>query len=406
MLHVKTPEEALGIIREAFTADKPPCIGVSIQEALGQTLAENIVSDKYVPDFTRSTVDGYAVFARDTFGSSESIPAILQLSGEIKMGEDAARPLGRDTCVSVPTGGSIPDGADAMVMLEHTEVYGDGTIGINKPVAPGDNLIFRGDDVSPGKNLFKRGHVMTPHDIGSLAALGITKVTVSRKPVVGIVSTGDELIDFTKTPEKGQIRDVNSVMLEAVIVKAGGQPRLYGIIRDDEEALSVAMTQAVSDCDAVLISGGSSVGTKDATARIIETKGHLLFHGIAMKPGKPTILGNVDGKPVFGLPGHPVASYIVSQLFVRPLLGFLTGRKEKDHHITANLSEAMPSNHGRAEYIGVILENAEDGVTARPIHGKSGLITSLADSDGYICIPRDCEGLTKGAKVSVKLWNS
>ena len=406
MLHVKTPEEASCIIKEAFGTKKPPCVDVSIHEALGRTLAQNIVSDEYVPDFTRSTVDGFAVSARDTFGSSESIPAILQLAGEIKMGEEAAQPLKSDTCVSVPTGGFVPDGADAVVMLEHTEDYGDGTIGIVKSAAPGDNLIFRGDDVSPGKTLLTCGHVLTPHDIGALAALGIAEVAVSRKPVVGIISTGDELIDFTKTPQKGQIRDVNSVMLEAVIAGTGGTSRLYGIVLDDIDALSSALTRAVSDCDAVLISGGSSVGAKDATARIIESKGQILLHGIAMKPGKPTILGVINDKPIFGLPGHPVASYIVSQLFVRPLLSFLTGRREKHYHVTAYLDEALPSNHGRAEYIGAILENSGDAVTARPIHGKSGLITSLADSFGYICVPRDCEGLPKGAQVSVTRWNS
>ncbi len=405
MLHVKTPEEALEIIHEAFGGIKPHPVSVPIRDALGRTLAENVTSDEYVPDFTRSTVDGFAVFARDTFGSSESIPAILQLDGEIIMGEDAPGPLRKDACMSVPTGGSVPDGADAVVMLEYTEDYGDGTIGIVSPAAPGDNLIFRGDDVSPGDTLFSSGHVLTPHDIGSLAALGIAGVKVSQMPVVGIISTGDEVVDFTATPAKGQVRDVNSVMLEAFITETGGQAKIFGIIKDNEDALSAMISRAVSECDVVLISGGSSAGAKDATAGIIENKGRLLLHGIAMKPGKPTILGIIDGKPVFGLPGHPVAAYIVSQLFVRTLLELITGRRADRLHITARLVEAVPSNHGRAEYMGVVLEKDGETLTACPVHGKSGLITSLSNSDGYICIPRDCEGFPKGSEVLVMPWN-
>ncbi len=406
MLYVKTPEEALSIIEETFGNIKPASKRVPLGHALGKILASDIVSDEYVPDFTRSTVDGYAVFARDTFGSSESIPAILQLTGEVLMGEDAVHPLTNGTCLSVPTGGSVPEGADAVVMLEHTEDYGDGTIGIIGPVAPGDNLIFRGDDVAPGKLLLEAGHVLTPHDIGALAALGISSVSVSKSPVVGIISTGDELVDFAQTPAKGQIRDVNSVMLEALINDTGGQAKQYGIVRDNETALTDVVSAAVSDCDVVLISGGSSVGAKDATSRIIENKGRLLFHGIAMKPGKPTILGIIDGKPVYGLPGHPVAAYIVSQLFVRPLLALITGWRVNQRQIAARLSESIPSNHGRAEYMGVKLDGDGLNISARPIHGKSGLITSLTGTDGYICIPRDCEGLPKGAEVAVMLWNS
>jgi molybdopterin molybdotransferase len=238
-----------------------------------------------------------------------------------------------------------------------------------------------------------------------LAALGITSVRVSVKPLFGILSTGDELVDFTEKPEKGKIRNVNSVLLEAAVRQSGGLTKSYGIIRDDEEALFNAVQAAASECQAVLISGGSSVGIRDVTARVIEKQGRLLFHGIAMKPGKPTILGSIGDKPVFGLPGHPVAAYFAAQLFIVPLAGLMMGRREKKFSIMAKLSEAISSNHGRAEYIGVILDNGGEMPTAHPIHGKSGLITSLSGSDGYICISRDCEGLPKGADISVILWN-
>jgi molybdopterin molybdotransferase len=404
LLHVKTPEEALRLIRENFG----PCISderIPLTESVGRTLAEDICAEEFVPDFNRSTVDGFAVYARDTFGSSDSMPAILQKAGEVAMGSPAPCPLQKGKCLSVPTGGEVPEGADCVVMFEHTEDYGEGMVGITKPAAPGENMIFRGDDVSPGDVLLKAGHVLTAHDLGALAALGIAAVSVRAKPTVGILSTGDELVEFAKKPRKGQIRDVNSVLLTALFTQAGAAAKSYGIIRDNAEDLNQALNTAVSQCHMVLISGGSSVGRKDATAGVIEQNGRMLFHGIAMKPGKPTILGVVEGKPVFGLPGHPVAAYLVSQLFALPLLRILTGRREKRFCIRARLCESLSSNHGRAEYVGVTLAEENGTVIAQPIHGKSGLITRLIHSDGYICIPRDCEGLKKGAEVSVWLWD-
>jgi molybdopterin molybdotransferase len=406
LLTVKTPEEVLLLLEETFKNTKLPGEQVPLSDACGRRLREDIKSLEYVPGFNRSMVDGFAVRARDTFGCSDSIPALLQLAGEIHMGEAAAGSLEADSCYTVWTGGEVPDGADAVVMLEYTEHYGDDTIGVLKPVAPGNNVIFKGDDVSPGQTILPSGHSLAPHDIGTLAALGVSQVTVSSKPVVGIISTGDELVAYNETPARGQVRDVNTKMLEAIIVQAGGTAKTYGIIRDIEEDLLNAVRLAVSECDMVLISGGSSVGMKDATARVIETDGEILLHGIAMKPGKPTILGVIDQKPVFGLPGHPVAAYFVAHLFVRPLIALLTGGKHKNYSIPAVTSEAISSNHGRAEYIAVILESLSETTVARPIHSKSGLISSVTGSDGYICVPRDCEGLLKGAAVTVTLWNS
>ncbi len=403
MLSVKTPEEVFDILR--MNVNGPiPAETVPLSEACGRTLKEAFTADEYVPDFNRSTVDGFAVRAADTFGCSESIPAILPLMGEIRMGDAAGLTLEAGSCAAVATGGDVPDGADAVVMLEHTEDYGDGTIGITKPVAPGNNMIFRGDDVFPGKTILPAGHTLTPHDMGALAALGVLKAAVCRKPVVGIISTGDELVEIGENPARGQIRDVNSSLLAALIRESGGEAVSYGIVRDDEEKLRDALDEALAVCDMVLISGGSSVGMKDATARVIEARGKLLFHGIAMKPGKPTILGIIDEKPVFGLPGHPVAAYFISQLFVREALRRLGGSLRKPYPVSARLTEAVSSNHGRAEYLGVRLEEGGDGPAAVPIRGKSGLITSLAGSDGYISIPRDCEGFPRGAAVPVYLW--
>ncbi len=404
MLHVKTPDEVLQIIHDRFSRTIDGEL-IDISDAYGRIVSADVIAGEFVPDFNRSTVDGYAVQAGDTFGSSESIPAILPLVGEITMGDAAPAALAPGTCMAIPTGGDVPDGADAVVMLEYTENFGDGTIGVIKAAAPGENLIFRGDDVKPGDVLFKAGHKLQAHDIGSLAALGIGRVSVCKKPVVGIISTGDELVDYNRQPEKGQIRDVNAALLSAAVTQAGCSAVSYGILQDEETRLRDTVLTAAAECDMVLISGGSSVGMKDATARVIEQCGSLLLHGIAMKPGKPTILGVIEDTPVFGLPGHPVAAYFVTQLFVLPLLYELCGSEHPKRTVQAMLSTAVSANHGRAGYIGIRLEDAPELPLAHIVHGKSGLITSLSGTAGYICIPRDCEGLPRHAVVTVTLWD-
>ena len=399
MLTVKTPDEAVGIIRNRFFPLDGPAEEVKAQYALGRVLHCDIVADEFVPGFDRSTVDGFAVIASDTFGCSTSIPAVLTQHGEVLMGEAALGALKSGSCVAVSTGGDLPMGADAVVMLEHTEDYGDGLIGILSPAAPGNNIIFMGDDVSPGRHVLSAGTFLAPYDIGILSALGHSKISVRSKPVVGVISTGDELVEPQVSPVRGQVRDVNTPMLVAAAMRYGATSKSYGIVGDDERTLSDMALRAVAECDVVLISGGSSAGVRDLTASVIESAGEILFHGIAMKPGKPTILGIIDNKPVFGLPGHPVAAFFVAELFVRPLVARLMGAVVRRRTATARICEAVSSNHGRAEYIAVFLDCGHE--TAQPIRGKSGLIASLAGADGYICIPRDSEGLPKGAEVVV-----
>ena len=400
MLHVKTPEEVLALIETEFA----PVAGtelVSLTAAMGRVLAEDITATEYVPDFDRSTVDGYAVRARDTFGCTDSIPAILPLQGEVFMGEGAEFDLNPEECVAVPTGGALPKGADSVVMVEYTEDYGDGTIGISKSAAPGQNMIFRGDDVFPGKVILKRGRVLSCQDIGALAAIGRVQVPVRKKITVGVISTGDELVPPEVTPGPGQVRDVNSPMLEAMLGAFGVQVINYGIVIDNEALLAEKAKKATAECDAVLLSGGSSVGVKDAACRIIESMGSLLLHGIAIKPGKPTIIGKAGAKPLVGLPGHPVAAYFVTKLFILPLLGRLMGRVQENYTTTAKITESVSANHGRAQYHCCRLERRNGELYAYPIRGKSGLITTLAGSDGYFCIDRDCEGLPQDAEIQV-----
>ena len=400
MLEVKTPEEVYRLIEKEFRPLERKKL-VPLDDALGRVLAEDITASEYVPDFDRSTVDGYAVRASDTFGCSDAIPAILERKGEVRMGEDAQLTLKRGECAYVPTGGAIPEGADCMVMIEYTEDYGDGTVGILKPGAPGLNLIFRGDDVYPGKVILRAGHVLHAQDIGALAAIGKTEVPVRPRLRVGVLSTGDELVPPDKAPGPGQVRDVNMPMLTALLREVGAEPIQYGIIADDETLLHKTVRDALESCDAVLLSGGSSAGVKDAACRIIESLGKLLLHGIAIKPGKPTILGRAGNKPMIGLPGHPVAAYFVAKLFVLPLFARLEGRQVFDHPVCARLSESIGANHGRAQVSACRLEEQSGQLTAVPIHSKSGLITQLAGADGYFIISRDCEGLPKNAAVDV-----
>lgn len=405
MLEVISPEEVLRLMEQEFSGYRTKKETVPLDCAWGRVLAEEIRAGEYVPGFDRSTVDGYAVRARDTFGCSDSLPAILELAGEVRMGQGQDGSLTPGSCMQVPTGGAIPAGADAMVMVEYSEDYGDGTVGILKPAAPGQNLIFKGDDVKPDQVVLPAGHRLEAHDIGALAALGVTRVPVWARPLVGIISTGDELVPAEQTPAGGQIRDVNSHMLAAAVEEWGCSARCVGILKDEEALLADTVERLTEECDLVLISGGSSVGNKDATCRVLERLGEVLFHGIAMKPGKPTILGRVKGKTVMGLPGHPVAAYFVSHLFVRPLAAGLMGRRLRRFRVSALLAETVPANHGRAQYTGVRLEQREDGLVAHPVHSKSGLITTLAGTEGYLCVPRDCEGLAAGSRVEITLYS-
>ena len=402
MLSVKTPEEVLALIKNEFSP-MAEMETVSLPSAMGRTLAEDITASEYVPDFNRSTVDGYAVRASDTFGCTDAIPAILPLQGEVLMGQGAAFVLGGGCCVAVPTGGAVPEGADSVVMLEYTEDYGDSTIGVLKSAAPGQNMIFRGDDVYPGKVILQKGRVLSSKDIGALAAIGRVQVPIVKKLTVGVISTGDELVPPNVKPGPGQIRDVNSPMLDALLASFGVNVINYGIVIDDEALLRETVEKAIAQCDAVLLSGGSSVGVKDAACRIIESMGSLLLHGIAIKPGKPTILGKTGNKPLVGLPGHPVAAYFITKLFVLPLLSQLMGRTEAVYTTTAKITENISANHGRAQYHCCRLERKGEELYAYPIRGKSGLITTLAGTDGYFCIDRDCEGLPQFAEIQVTI---
>jgi len=376
---------------------------VDTDSALDRVLARDVASPADLPTFARSTMDGFAVRATDTFGASEGLPAYLRLVGEVLMGRAADADLTTGDCVRIATGGMLPPAADAVVMVEQTQEASDGTIEVLRAVAPGENVVQVGEDVRTGDPILRRGQQLRPQDIGGLGALGITRVCAARRLRVGIVSGGDELVDPLHEPGPGQIRDINSYTLAALVRRAGHEPCLAGIVPDEYTALEAAARQALASSDVVILSAGSSVSTRDMTATVIESLGSpgVLVHGVSLKPGKPTILAMCEGKAVFGLPGNPVSCMVTFDLFVAPTLAHLSGADTTPRRtVTARLARNIASATGREDYIQVRLE---DGA-AIPVFGKSNLIFTLIRADGMLKIPLDVGGLAAGAQVEVVLF--
>jgi molybdopterin molybdotransferase len=386
---------------------------IDVPSALGRVLAEDITAPHPLPDFQRSTVDGYSVRASDTHGASDSLPAYLTLIGEVPMGDAPAFEIGTGQCASIHTGGMLPAGADAVVMLEYTQAVQKNEIEIFRAVADGENVIRVGEDVAHGQLILAKGSLIRPAEIGGLMALGITKVSVARKIQVGLISTGDEVIDPSQSPRPGQVRDINSYTLAALVEKSGGVPKQYGIMSDQFETLKDAAAKALSECDVVVITAGSSASTRDMTADVIRSLGEpgVLVHGINTRPGKPTILGVCNGKAMIGLPGNPVSALVNGYLFVVPviekLLGALPNPKPT---VLARLTVNLPSQAGREDWWPVRLLPSLPGrgvggelVDAEPIFGKSNLIFTLAAADGLLRIHPDATGLSAGEIVEVIL---
>jgi molybdopterin molybdotransferase len=382
-------------------APAPKTETVPVDQCASRVLAEDIASDTDIPGFDRSVVDGYAVRAADTTGAGSSSPALLRCVGRVAMGRrDANLAIADTECTYIPTGGFLPAGADAAVMVEYTEAAGD-TILIKKPASHGENILLRDEDFQKGETVFYQGRKLTPQDAGVLAACGCAAVPVAQKPVVGIISTGNELVPASVIPEPGQVRDANGPMLAAWLAEYGCIPRLYGIVRDEREAFEQRIALALSECDVVLLSGGSSKDDRDMTAAVIASNGEVLVHGIAIAPGKPTIIGMIGKKPVFGLPGHPASAFVVLIAIVRPLLDKMLGQKKPLlRAVKATLGVNIPSQRGREEYVRVVVDQG----VATPLFGKSGLLNTLVKSDGLIRIPAGYEGLEKGSEVEVILW--
>lgn len=392
-------EEARRLIERHWPAAGTETVG--LEQALDRRLAVPVVAGEDLPAFPRSTVDGYAVRARDVFGASESIPAFLTYVGEIFMGEAAGLELHEGECAWIPTGGALPDGADAVVMVEYTERLGDDTVLITRPVSPGDNVIRVGEDCRKGETAIPAGRVLRPQEIGVAAALGYTHLQVEKALRVGIISTGDEVIDISSSPGPGQVRDINSHTLRAAVKRRGGEPRLYGIVPDDYERLRETLTAALAENDLVLMSGGSSVGTRDLSLKVMMSLpgARSLFHGIAVKPGKPTLAVQIDDKLVIGLPGHPVSALMVFEMTVGRLL-----QPEGHSSVQAVLHDNIASQAGRDDLVRVELRDGGSRLWAVPVHGKAGLIRVMSQADGYIHVPYEKQGLARGEQVTVHLF--
>ncbi len=406
-----TVEEALDLLLKHIPFKKPVEINLPIEDSYGMIISKDIISPEDLPAFNRSTVDGFAVNSTDTFGATESLPSYLSIKAEILMGEEPEFKLKKGEVAKIATGGMLPEGTDSVVMFEHSQQVDDKMIEVVKPVAPGENVIKAGEDAKKDECVLKSGHRLRPQDLGALAGLGVTDVRVYKKPRVSIISTGDEIVPADKPIMPGQVRDINSYNLAGLILNAGGIPVKRGIFSDKYDIIRDVVEKSLKNSDMVLISGGSSVGTKDMTARVINDLGKpgVLFHGVSLKPGKPLIGGIVTNIPVFGLPGHPAAINVCFEIFVKPVLEKLSGLNEarldkEKRTVMARIAKNISSSPGREEHIGVALEERNGEIWAIPILGKSGLITTLIKANGTAVIPLRKLGVQEGEIVEVRLF--
>ncbi len=380
-------------------APRSPEEVVPLEEALFCILSRDLVAPDDMPGFARSIVDGYAVLSSDTIGAGESLPAMLTCTGRIEMGSADPGSIVAGECRYVPTGGMMPEGADAVVMIEYAEPAGDQIL-VNRPASSGENYVAHDEDFRSGEVILRSGHRILPQETGVLAAAGILSVPVLHSPRVAVIATGNEIVAPGKVPRPGQVRDVNSIVCESFIRQCGCTSVSFGIVPDEPNALTAAIQEAVVEADAIFISGGSSKDDRDATARVIADLGRVLVHGIAISPGKPTIIGEIRNRPVIGLPGHPSSAFMVMRAICAPLLAVMSGITLPELHSSATLDAGIPSAKGREDYVRVRLR---DGV-ATPLFSKSGLLHTLVESDGYVRVPAESEGFETGSVVKVILW--
>jgi molybdopterin molybdotransferase len=385
---------------------------VDLAAALGRVLAAPVPAPEDVPGFPRATMDGYGVRAADTFGASVGAPQYLELKGEVPMGVVPERPVGPGEALRVPTGAMLPPGADAVVMLEYTGEHPDLTLEVRRPVAPGENVLQPGEDVGRGEVLFPAGSILRPQDLGLLAALGVSRLAVCRRPRVAVWSSGDEIVPITQKPGGGQVRDSNAYLAAAQVAQWGGLPTLKGIIPDDFGEIKTALAASLEESDLILISGGSSVGARDLTLEAIKAlpRAEVLVHGVALRPGKPTILAAIGQPPLplLGLPGHPASAAVVMEVLGKPLLARLAGLSVPStwgSEVTALLTRNLAGASGREDYVRVRLRREAETLWADPVLGPSGLLSPLVKSDGLVMIPLGVEGLLRGEAVTVRLFS-
>jgi molybdopterin molybdotransferase len=405
-----TVAEAKNILLDRLTGIKPETEFVPLLEALDRILAEPIRSRDNIPPHPRSVMDGFAVSAADTFGASESMPCYLQITGNVAMGEMPEGSISKGCCFQIATGGFLPAGADAVVMHEHTVPVDETMIEIIKAGGSGTNIIGIGEDIAEGEEALSAGHLLRPHDLGLLAALGVDTVQVYKKIRVGILSTGDEIIPHTEAPSPGKIRNINSIALAGLVQRAGGIVQDYGIVSDQKEIFFPTMQKAVTENDIVLFSGGSSVGVRDLGEQAVEALGPpgILVHGVKLKPGKPVLIGLSGNTPVFGLPGHPVSALVCFDMFVKPAIEKISGAASSADTALASVSATLGRNinsaAGRLDLVRVRLQKNGNSVIAEPVRGRSGAISTLSRAHGYFLIDEESQGVAQDSTVEVFLY--
>lgn len=380
---------------------------VMLPQALDRVLAADLAAEEDLPPFSRATMDGFAVQGASTFGASEANPAFFTVKGEVEMGEAPDFSIGPGEAARIPTGGMLPAGSDAVVMIEYTEILDEETIEVTRSAAPGQNMVRQGEDYRSGESVLPNGRRLRAQEMGVLAALGRARIEVFRKPLVGIISTGDEVVSIDRMPGPGQIRDINSYSLSGQVAEAGATPVRLGIVADTYEDLYRSCAAALEKSDMVLISGGSSVGVRDFTLQVFGDlpDAEILVHGMTISPGKPTILARVGQKAVWGLPGHAVSAMIVFSAVVRPFIQHIGGLSDDSadqvRRLPARMARNVASAPGRVDFIRVRLEKKGDALLAEPILGKSGLIHTMVRADGLVAVGMNEEGLEKGDRVEV-----
>ena len=380
-------------------------------KARARVLAEDLYSAVDLPHFHRAAMDGYAVKAKDTFGASQSLPAYLKLAGVVEMGKEATQALNSGEAIRISTGGMMPPQADAVVMVEYTDETDAGLVEIHRGVSPWQNVIQIGDDIKQGELVFRRGRRLKAHDLGALTGVGISSVPVYKRPRVGLISTGDEIVDADTEPRPGQVRNINQHSLAGLIEECGAELKDWGVIADDRNELTRAIGEALEWGDLVLLSGGSSMGAKDIALETILSfpNSEFIFHGISIAPGKPTIFARACGKPIMGLPGYPVSALVIFDLFGAPLIRRLGGESADalqrfSRTVRARLKTNIASQLGREDYVRVTLERQSDRLIATPLPSKSGAIFTLVKADGMVRIEMNQDGLEQGEEVEVILF--
>lgn len=406
---VKTSEEVFEILKGFGPSGEET---VSLENTLGRILSKDIVSPENLPGFYRSSMDGYAVMAKDTFGATESLPALLDVAGEVIMGQVPTMVVRTGQAVKISTGGMLPEGADGVVMVEYCDILDENTIEVTRAISPLENVIQPDDDYKKGDTVLIGGHMLRPQDLGVVAGLGIEDLSVYKRPRVAIISTGDEVIPIDRSPEAGQVRDINTYTLSAFCQQEGAEPIILGLCGDNFEPLRDMIEEGLRKADTVWISGGSSVGTRDLTLKVFESfpDMELLVHGISISPGKPTIIARIGSRAIFGLPGHAASAMVVAEVFLSPFLSRLSGEgsvhRRSNYQVEAQLSRNVESASGREDYIRVRLTKKGEGLMAEPIFGKSGLISTLVEADGLLRVERNTEGLYDGQIVKVMVFDS